>query len=158
SLAEGPGGIASERLFAVALPALPDQATDPAESGQSRTLFDLAIHPGGNDLVVLDGLGRMYRWGLADGGPPRLLQHTRDINFPALNFDPSGSALLYVNSRKEVARWDWQGEATTSVSAQRFTGASLVRLARTADGVRLAIAAPANRIIVYDLAKDRELL
>jgi WD40 repeat protein len=158
SLPAASGRIVSKRLFAVASLELLDPAKGGIETGQSRTLFDLAIHPAGNDVVVLDGLGRIFTWRFSDGRPPNLLHKTGDINFPTLNFDSSGASLTYVNAQKSVVLWDWKAQATARVTAQKFTGSSLVRLARTADGTILAVAAPASQISVYDLAADRELL
>jgi WD40 repeat protein len=157
SLASSSGRIVPRRLFAVASSELLDPERGRNESNQSRTLYDLAIHPTGDEVVVLDGLGRIFAWRLSNG-PPNLLHKTGDINFPTLSFDSSGAALTYVTAQKAVAVWDWKAQATAHVTMQRFTGTSVVRLARSPDGVRLALAAPASQISVYDLAADRELL
>jgi serine/threonine protein kinase/WD40 repeat protein len=158
SLATAAHEVAPQRLFAGALPPILDRSTGAVETGQSRTLFDLAIHPTGNELVMLDGRGRIFRWRLSDKDRLQLLLQTGDINFPTLHFDSSGTALTYVNAQKSVGLWDWRIDATARVTAQKFTGASLVRLAQTADGRRVAVAAPASQISVYNLAADRELL
>jgi serine/threonine protein kinase/WD40 repeat protein/uncharacterized protein HemY len=158
SLSQPPDGVVPMPLFAVKSSAFTDPATGRVEIGQPPTLFDLAIHPAGRDLVVLDGRGRIFGWRFSEGGPPRLLAQGGGIHFPTLTFDSSGAALTYVTTQNAVALWDWQRESAARVTAQKFTGTSVVRLARTADGRQLAVAAPASQIVVYDLESDRELV
>ena len=129
----------------------------PLRAVKQPQLHDLAIHPDGRGMALLDCSGRVYSWHLSDDGAVTLLPLSAEIHAPSLSFDSAGSLLTYVTPESRIGLWDWNRETTARSTARRFTETIQVRLARTPDGARVAVAAPANQILVYDLEADREL-
>jgi serine/threonine protein kinase/WD40 repeat protein/Tfp pilus assembly protein PilF len=142
SMAVSTGNLAPMRLFVVK---------------HNTTVYDLAIHPDGGQIAFLDSASQCWTWRLATPDPPRALAISSRLDFPSLTFDAAGRGLTYITREQAVALWDWEAATGGQVTSRRFNGGTMARLARTRDGGRLAVVAPANQIVIYDLAADREL-
>lgn len=142
SIADSTGNLAPMRLFVVK---------------HKTTVYDLAIHPDGTQIAFLDSGSQCWMWRLASADRPLALAISPRLDFPSLTFDAAGKSLTYITKEQAVAVWDWEKAALGRATTRRFTGGTMARLARTRDGGRVAIVAPANQIVIYDLAADREL-
>jgi WD40 repeat protein len=126
-------------------------------------VYDLAIHPHGDELVFLDQAkpdqpGRIFVYDLArpqraGAQRPRMLPIRARVQLRALQFDPAGGCLLYLTPEGTIGVWDWEKSGRAKGTAQKGS-----HLAVSADGRWIATASPEHEVVVYDRASDQPVL
>jgi serine/threonine protein kinase/WD40 repeat protein len=135
-------GITAEQLFTLSL----------------DKVIDLAIHPGGEEMAILDRSGTIWAYRPArDTGwntVPRLPRQARaSAVVRSLVFDPTGQRLFFVAADGKLASWDWRG-----TGGKQSTTRPAYHLALSPDGRWLATASPARGVVIDDRHTGTELL
>jgi serine/threonine protein kinase/WD40 repeat protein len=133
------GRVALERLCTLAAPP------------GSPDVIDLAVRPGGPELIFLNRGGRLYSYDLARADETRLLTDALSV-LRSLHFTPTGDRLTFVSPGGALRLWDW--EAKAAEEAHRHAEA----VALSADGRWSAIVAPGQSVTIAELASGREVL
>jgi serine/threonine protein kinase/WD40 repeat protein len=124
---------------------------EPIQQVWNKTVFDLAIHPGGNELVYLDASGLLWQCELTRTAQPRPLGLKVHVQLRALNFDARGRQLTYVDANRQVGCWDWERRA-----ARGSCGQQAFQLSLTPDGSRAVTPTPGGGVSLRDLRTGQE--
>jgi WD40 repeat protein/tetratricopeptide (TPR) repeat protein len=108
-------------------------------------VYDLAIHPNGEELVFLDSSGHLAVFDLAHASGPWLLPFVPSVQPRVLHFDPAGKELVFLASDGTIRSWLWQKAAFTPRLGQKA-----YHLAASKDGRWIATTTAAANVIVYD--------
>jgi WD40 repeat protein len=114
-------------------------------------VIDLAVRPGGAELVYLDRSGRLFSHDLAHADGPRFIGSAQ-VALRSLHFTPGGDRLTFSTPGGALGLWDW-AEKTSVDTHQRAESIAL-----SADGRWAAVAGAEQRVIVVDLTSGREVL
>jgi WD40 repeat protein len=118
-------------------------------------ILDLAVHPGGGDVVFLSRSGELYRGGSATRYfqlAPKLGVRAR-LELRSLHFDRTGRRLVYVSPEGSLGIWDWKKRA-----AEPPTGQSAYHLALSPNGRWVATPGRDRGLVLYDLDRRRQVL
>jgi WD40 repeat protein len=115
-------------------------------------VYDLAVHPNGEDAAFLDGRGQLYCWNLIRGGAPRRLDARAKVELRSLDFDPRGERLTFVTDKGTLGILDWKRGAV------RDTGLRAFQLALSPSGRWVATSSPEEGVVIHDLEAGREAL
>jgi serine/threonine protein kinase/WD40 repeat protein len=115
-------------------------------------VYDAAVHPNGEDVVLLDGEGRLHRWNLTRGVTARPLDVPARLELRCLHFDDRGERLTFVTRRSTLGVLDWRGGAV------RDTGLRAFQLALSPGGRWAATSSPEEGVVIHDLEENREAL
>jgi eukaryotic-like serine/threonine-protein kinase len=155
----GPGGrsLAAGGATGVAVWAVRASAgsveLEPLVSLPHKGVYDLAVHPGGADLVFLDEEGRLYAYDLARAVGPRPLGPKARVQLRSLHFDSAGTRLTFVHPDGTLGTWDWRnGEAA------RTARRPALHLALSAGGRWAATPGASGAVFVHDLDEHTDLL
>jgi serine/threonine protein kinase/WD40 repeat protein/tetratricopeptide (TPR) repeat protein len=112
-----------------------------------RGVYDLAIHPNGNELVFLDNNkpGHLSVFDLAHASGPWLLPIIPGVQPRVLHFDPTGRELVYLTSDLVIGSWNWQEAAFTPQLGQKA-----YHLSASKDGRWIATTTAAGNVTIYD--------
>jgi WD40 repeat protein len=133
------GKVVLERLLTLAtLPGKPE-------------MIDLAVMPGGAELVHLNRGGRLYSYDLSRTDEARLVGSARTV-VRALHFTPSGDRLTCITPGGTLGVWDWRSKKLTDTHRR----AELVAV--SPDGRWAAIGEAARKVTIIELATGREVL
>lgn len=114
--------------------------------------IDLAVHPNGAELALLDRSGRLSAYDLRRAGMPRPVGPTARLVVRSLTFDTAGAAVTFVSADGALAVLDWR------TGAVRETGQrGLFQVARGPGGW-VATPTADGAVAVHDLAADRPVL
>jgi WD40 repeat protein len=116
----------------------------------NRTVYDLAIHPAGRELVFLNYAGRLYRQELAPGAGPRPVDVPTRLQLRGLHFDRDGKRLTFAGRNGAIGVWDW----TTGKMQLTCQRASCLGL--DGAGRWVATSGPTRSVLVYDLKTSRQ--
>jgi hypothetical protein len=131
------GSLAAAPFFAVGLPGV----------------YDLAIHPGGSELVCLCPPGNVGVCHVGRAPVCRPLGLRSRLQLRSLHFDGPGRRLFFVTPGGTVGVWDWHKGVPV-----RTTGQPAFQLAVSADGRWVATPNAAHGLVVYDLESETPLL
>jgi serine/threonine protein kinase/WD40 repeat protein len=115
-------------------------------------VYDLAVHPNGEDAVVLDRQGWLYSWNLTRGASARRLGATAKLELRALDFDPQGKRLTLVTGNGTLGVLDWKRGTVRDTKLRAF------QIALSPGGRWVATSSPEAEVVVYDLAAERQTL
>src|SRR5262249_51840701 len=105
--------------------------------GDDPGAIDLAIRPGGSDVVFLTRLGQLYCFDLAHPEEPvRLLTTGLSGLLRTLHFAPAGSRLTVMTRAGMFGYWDWRGKYLTDTHRRADS------CALSADGRWAALSGP----------------
>src|SRR5262249_52047506 len=123
-----------------------------AAPGDQPAAFDLAIRPGGSDVVFLTHLGHLYSFDLARvEESPRLLTTDARPHLRTLHFDPKGERLTVIADGGTFGYWDWREKKIVDPSRRADLSAI------SADGRWAAIKSLGQNVTVIELAKGQEV-
>jgi WD40 repeat protein len=129
----------------------------PVLSQSGFQLRDLDIHPEEQQLVFADNSGWLYRASFPTQSPSRSAMWIGGAAFPiySLDFTADGRSLRFFMKTGQVAAYDWTKRTIVRTTSEAFVPAIS---AVTHDGRWLAARKPRNRLRIYDLALDKEML
>jgi eukaryotic-like serine/threonine-protein kinase len=134
----GHGNVVLEPFFKVPLPTPP------------KGIYDLAVHPGGDGIVFLDGSGTLYVYRPGDADP-RTLAPRPQVIVRGLHFDAAGERLYFVTTAGTLGVLEWRtGEV-------RDSGRRAFQVA-LGPGGWAATSSPSQEVLLYELATGREAL
>jgi serine/threonine protein kinase/WD40 repeat protein/tetratricopeptide (TPR) repeat protein len=117
----------------------------------SPGVIDLAVMPGGTELVYLYRSGHVCSYDLSCADRARPVANARPA-LRSLHFTPSGDRLTIITPGGTLGLWDWR----TKKIHDTHRRAELVAL--SPDGRWAAIGEPAQKVTVIELASGREVL
>jgi WD40 repeat protein len=109
------------------------------------TVYDLAVHPAGADLVFLTDSNELYAYDGERRGVPRLLDGKMHTLLRGLHFDAAGRQLTFVTPRRTLGLRDWPAGSV------RDTGHKVYQLGLDAAGRWAATSSSDREVVVYDL-------
>jgi WD40 repeat protein len=141
SVRTNPGGVTLERVRVVVPPGAP--------------VWDLAIHPGEEEVYFLDGHWQLYAVKLEGQSAPRKLV-VKDVRIGTalrgLYFDATGDRLTFVTYQRTLALWDRRtGEAKDTGISAHFVGVG-------GGGRWIAVSSPGHEAVVYDAQSGRVIM
>jgi WD40 repeat protein len=113
-------------------------------------VIDLAVRPGGADLVFLSRGGWLYSQDLARADEPRPMG-TASVALRALHFTPAGDRLTLVMPGGTLGVWDWGSKAAQDTRRRAES------VAVSADGRWAAVGEAGRNVTVIELASGREV-
>ena len=133
--------------------------------------IDLAIRPGGAELIYLDRRGGVFSYDLARADNPRLIGNAR-VALRSLHFTPTGDRFGFVTTRGTLGLWN--GSRMTSGAAMDKTPQGVAsgkvaindsadtrrpggNIAMSADGRWVAVAGAERSIKIADLLSGQEV-
>lgn len=120
--------------------------------GEQTRVVDVAVRPGGSEVVFLTLSGRIYSFDLNRmEDPPRLLIDKVSGDIRSLHFDPGGNRFTFITDAKTFAYWNWKEKKATET--QRRTE----RIALSADGRWAALGIPGQSVTVIEMATGQEV-
>jgi serine/threonine protein kinase/WD40 repeat protein/tetratricopeptide (TPR) repeat protein len=135
---QAPGTVTLERLCTL--------ATTPGSPG----VIDLAVVPGGTELVYLNRAGRLDACDLARADGARLEANVR-VALRSLHFTPAGDRLTVITQGGTLGVRDWRTKVT------RDTRHPAESVALSADGRWAAVVEAGRKVAVIDLASGRNV-
>jgi serine/threonine protein kinase/WD40 repeat protein len=134
----GPDRVTLERLCTLAM------------TPRDRGVIDLAVRPGGSELIHLDRSGQLYSLDLARADEPRLLGDAR-VALRSLHFTPAGDRLTFVSQGGTLGLWDWETKAAGDTRRRAES------VGVSADGRWAAVGGPGQCVTVSELVSGREV-
>jgi serine/threonine protein kinase/WD40 repeat protein/tetratricopeptide (TPR) repeat protein len=125
--------------------------TFPTSANQSGVI-DLAIRPGGSELVFLTRGGSLYAYDLTRAEGPHRLGTNARVTLRSLHFTPDGKRLTFVNRDGALVLWDWQERAASDIHCPAES------VALSANGRWAAAAGKDRSVTVVDLESGRGTL
>jgi WD40 repeat protein len=117
--------------------------------------FDLAVHPDGSHLALLEAGGQLSAYDLGHAAGPRQLGVRARPDLFSLHFDRPGRLLRFAAPEGGIGTWDWRDGARGRPVAGK---AEHLQQAITADDHWVALPGAGNNLVIHDLESDRELL
>ena len=120
--------------------------------GAEPGAFDLAIRPGGSEVVFLTLAGQLYSFDLTrTDEPPRLLTTNVRSALRSLHFDPRGDRLTFITRANTLGLWDWREKK--AIDTRRRADS----IALSADGRWATLGNPGRSVTVVEVATGREV-
>jgi serine/threonine protein kinase/WD40 repeat protein/tetratricopeptide (TPR) repeat protein len=120
-------------------------------SGGRADVIDLAIRPGGTEVVFLTRSGELSTCDLAAADGARLAGHARAA-LRSLHFTAAGDRFTFVTPGGTLGVWDWKTKAA------RDTRRRAESVAVSADGRWAAVVGAGQGVTLAELASGREVL
>jgi WD40 repeat protein len=115
-------------------------------------IFDLAVHPSGNEMILMNNHGQLYRMAIEANAVPKPLGLQVETEVRSLNFDRAGEKLTFVTPEGRLATWDWR-DGTTRVTEQEA-----YHVALSSDDRWAATSNAARQVVIYDRAAGKPLV
>jgi eukaryotic-like serine/threonine-protein kinase len=115
---------------------------------------DLAIHPDGMSLAIRTTDEEVFRYDLG-GGVRKIAEGMSRGNVLSLEFSPDGRLLRTLNRRGELIACDW---STGAIRRGLGSLGDLPMITLSGDGRWLATHVSPDRLVLYDLTTEREVL
>jgi serine/threonine protein kinase/WD40 repeat protein len=125
---------------------------EPLLSLPTTEVYDLAVHPAGEQIVFLDKACKVRVWDLPREAEQPPLAVAARLEVRGLHFDAAGRRLTYITATGMLGLWDWPA------GPARVTGQPVFQLALDPTGRWAATSGSAQNVRVYDVEAGREVL
>jgi serine/threonine protein kinase/WD40 repeat protein len=115
-------------------------------------ILDLAMHPSGREMILMNRHGHLYRMAIETGAVPKALGLQARPEARSLNFDRDGDKLTFVTPEGRLATWDWRDGTTTATDQEAF------HVALSSDDRWAATSNAARQVVIYDRVAGKPLL
>jgi serine/threonine protein kinase/WD40 repeat protein len=131
-------------------------------------VYDLAVHPGEEEVYFLNAKWKLCAAKLEGKTPPRELKVTGEQPGTALRglqFDATGDRLTFITNKRTLALWDRRtGDAREAhtgrapVNGAREKAVDAHHVAVGGGGRWIAVSSPAHEAVIYDTKEDRVVI